>query len=207
MTDKVHVVFGDLSPEFVEAAYANGRVAWDIETTGLDWKSESIATCQLHIPGFGTEIVNISSNPPANLCRILGDAGITKVFHHAVFDLRFMCSKWNVIPSNIQCTKVMAKILHPEKPSTFYSLKALLSSELGVDIFKDLQTSDWMTKNLSAAQIKYAADDVTYLFPLIEQMTIQANAMNLESIVSASFTYLPIRVQTDLAGSGDIYSY
>jgi hypothetical protein len=38
----------DLSKTFLKAALKSGTVAWDIETSGLDWRSERIA-----LPGFG----------------------------------------------------------------------------------------------------------------------------------------------------------
>src|SRR5687768_4200625 len=94
-----HLLFeGDipssLHGEFLRAT----RIAWDIETSGLDWATESIGMCQLHVENYAVIIVRITSQPPAHLRSLLENAAVTKVFHHAMFDTRFMAHHWGAVP-------------------------------------------------------------------------------------------------------------
>jgi len=68
------------------------RIAWDIETTGLDWRREKIGTCQLFAEAVGAVVVSVGEDRPSALARLIEDNTVEKVFHHAPFDLRFMVS-------------------------------------------------------------------------------------------------------------------
>src|SRR5947209_14326749 len=58
----------DVPKAFVNAARKYGAVAWDIETSGLDWRSERIGLCQLLVKEQGLSIVKIKkNNKPSNL--------------------------------------------------------------------------------------------------------------------------------------------
>ena len=43
----VNWVRGDLPVEMVDAFTGAPRIAWDVETTGLDWRRDRVATCQI----------------------------------------------------------------------------------------------------------------------------------------------------------------
>lgn len=204
---RVSIVRGDLTAGFAARAVASGRVAWDVETTGLDWQNNRIATCQLHIPGYGTEILQVSPEFPFRLMDLIISPTLQKVFHHAAFDLRFMQKQWNCLPNNVACTKVLSKILDPDGASDNHSLKYLVQRHLNVHLDKTFQTSDWTLPVLGEKQIAYAAADVEYLLPLLDSLYASAVGSGLKSVVDASFAYLPSRVETDLRGCGDIFSY
>jgi len=91
-TQEVDLVEGDVSADFEGAARDAGVVAWDIETSGLDWRLDRIATCQLHVPNFGTQVIRVDGRRPDRLRELLVSEHVLKVFHHAPFDLRFMGS-------------------------------------------------------------------------------------------------------------------
>lgn len=204
---EVRIVSGDLTEAFAETATRAGRVAWDIETTGLDWESDRIATCQVHVAKIGTEVVQIHDGKPARILQLLTSSQLQKVFHHAAFDLRFMRWRWDCEPQNVACTKVLAKILGPNLPPHHYGLKYLVKRHLDVDLDKDLQTSDWTAPALTQEQAAYAAGDVENLIPLIDRLNELASAQGLEQVVASSFEYLPTRVATDLRRCGDIFTY
>lgn len=204
---RVMVHVGDL-PDWLVAQYVeSGRVAWDIETSGLDWARDRIGTCQVGADG-SVSIVQIEQGVvPRNLGRLLESPGVVKVFHHAAFDLRFMAHQWSVLPSNIQCTKVAAKILWPQAPQESHRLQALVQQELRRHLSKAEQRSNWLAGSLSDEQLKYAADDVVYLVPLIDQLLRRAKASGVLPLIEGSFAYLPTRVQLDILGSGDVFTY
>lgn len=203
----VRIVREDLTEEFADSAMRAERVACDIETTGLDWASDRIATCQIHVAGIGTEVVQLQDGKPERILTLITSSSLQKVFHHAAFDLRFMRWQWGFKAQNVACTKVLAKILGPDKPSDHYSLKYLMELHLGVRLDKSLQTSDWTTPFLSEEQSAYAVGDVSNLLPLIDCLTERALDLGLSSVMDASFDYLTTRVETDLRRCGDIFSY
>ncbi len=127
---------GDLPPGLFAAYSRERRVAWDIETTGLDWQRDALGTCQLHAPDVGATVISVSDAKPARLTRLLGDPAVQKVFHHAPFDLRFMIRAWGIVPASIRCTKVASKLLQPHAPGDEHTLKRLTWRHLGVHLDK-----------------------------------------------------------------------
>lgn len=203
----IETVLGDVTAEFERAVLEHGIVAWDIETGGLDWQHDQIGTCQLHTPATGTAIVKIGNQVPNRLAYLLESTHVTKIFHHAAFDLRFMSYQWNVSAKNIACTKILSKILRPGVDNAEHSLKQVLSHYLNVEIDKTQQRSDWLQQNLNDAQIDYAAQDVQFLIPLLRVLGDTARANGLADIVDRTFDYIPVRVATDIRGCGDVFHY
>lgn len=200
------MVRDDLTIEQTHYFAAEGRLAWDIETSGLDWSKESIGTCQL-AGRSRSVIVQLDGRRPDRLSSLLEDSDVTKIFHHAMFDLRFMSHAWGVAPANIVCTKVASKILQPGVTADAHSLKALLEAKLDVRLSKEQQTSDWLRDRLSAEQIEYAVRDVAYLAPLLSVLLRELEAAGKLHLALASFAYIPTRVWLDLSGTGDVFTY
>jgi ribonuclease D len=182
-------------------------ISWDIETSGLDWRAAQIATCQLHAPDVGTFIVYMLDPCPRRLCGLLEDVDLPKVFHHAPFDLRFMMHHWRVRPSNIWCTKVASRLLRPQEGSSEHSLKGLLARFLGVEIDKSERLSNWLSSNLTAAQLAYAAEDVTHLIPLLRQLQAELHDAGLLHLFNSCCQFLPARAEIDLRQVSDVFAY
>lgn len=195
----------DLSFEVYQDLRQAGRLAWDIETSGLDWSSELIGICQVYAIGGDVHIVRIGSQPPQLLKSLLEDRFVTKIFHHGVFDLRFMVHAWSANPRSILDTKIAAKILHPHRDDN--GLKSLLNRYLNVDIDKSLRASDWLSDPLSIEQEDYAANDVLYLHQLILILIEELEKKELLDVAEACFEYLPTRVHLDVRGNKDVFLY
>ena len=202
----VNTTQGDLTPRQHEYFRCVSQLAWDIETSGLDWRTDSIGTCQL-TDGSRTVIVQMNGHHPDLLADLLQHPAIQKVFHHAMFDLRFMSHQWGVTPANIACTKIASKILDPNAPTEAHSLKALLRGRLGVRISKAQQQSDWLNAQLSDDQLKYAATDVAHLSRLLAVLLDELRQLGRLHLALESFAYVPARVQLDISGSGDVFTY
>lgn len=206
-TREVDLVDGDVSAAF-ECAVRHARiVAWDIETSGLECKIDRIATCQLHVPAVGTQVVRMNGGEPERLRALLASEHVVKVFHHAAFDLGFMRHHWKAAARNVACTKVLSKIIRPDAASREHSLKPTLERYLGVVLDKSQQRSDWFSPSLTQAQMIYAVRDVEYLIPLLEKLMQEARASGVADIAERAFAYLPTRVETDIRGCGDVYAY
>jgi ribonuclease D len=123
-----------------------------------------------------------------------------------MFDLRFMAYRWKVIPANVVCTRISAKLLDPTNAYR-HSLQSVLKQYLNVTIDKDEQRSDWSAGNLSEAQIAYAANDSAYLIDLFRELETRMSAQNLLQLAQSCFAFIPTRIQLDIRGYGDLFHY
>lgn len=204
---RVSLVDGDVSADFEWAVRDSRVVAWDIETSGLDWRLDRIATCQLHVPAVGTQVVRMNGDTPERLRELLMSERVTKIFHHAPFDLRFMRHHWKASPHSVACTKILSKIVRPEAASKEHSLKPTLERFLGVRLDKTQQVSDWFAPELSQEQLEYAVRDVEFLIPLLDRLMDEARVNGVADIAERTFDYIPMRIETDLRGCGDVFAY
>lgn len=181
-------------------------LAWDIETSGLDWRAEEIRTVQLATPQNEVTVVRVGSRLPCYLRQLLEAPHILKVMHHAMFDLRFMAHAWSAAPRSIACTKIAAKLLHPDDPER-HSLAALSAEHCGVQLDKSLSTSDWAAVALSTEQLTYAATDVLVLPRLFTALDRALEAQGLTLLRDQCYAHLPTRVELEVKGYGDVYTY
>ena len=183
------------------------EVACDIETSGLQWISSKIALCQFYISGRTPILVKIGSGRPRNICSVIESRAVVKVFHHATFDLSFMSHEWNVVASNVWCTKIAAKILNPGADGRVYSLQSLAQNELGIAIDKSQRLSNWGASRYDSAQIAYAAGDVEHLLELKRQLSSKLESEAKLEFALRVFGHIPTRVLLEIGGYGDVYAY
>lgn len=205
MVKQSEIVEGDIPETAHKTARERGVACLDLETSGLDWRRDRIATCQVFIPGGDCLLVRLGSAPADNLEGLLRDPEILKIFHYAMFDLRFMAAQWGVRARHVACTKVSSKILEPSEEK--HSLKDLLSRHLGVRIDKGQRLSDWFAAELTQEQVEYALNDVRYLWDLFNVLRENLEGVNRFGLAESSFSYLPSRVELDLLGAPDVFQY
>lgn len=196
---------GDLTEEFFRQLRPSSVVAIDIETSGLDFSAESIGSVQVFDGASTICVVRPPFNNPELLKHLLGSAKYQKVFHHAMFDLRFLRYHFGVNARSVACTKVAAKILFPE--FNCHSLKNLVAWRFGFHIDKSEQTSDWMSDSLTQGQLDYAIRDVIFLPSLLADMLHYARRRSEMKLIRSSFTYIPVRVELDVLRIGDVFVY
>jgi|TARA_B110000027_G_scaffold133360_1_gene161637 ribonuclease D len=194
-----HVYKGDL-PDDLDLGQI---VAIDCETMGLNPKRDRLCVVQLSSGDGNAHLVQLvkgqTSGP--NLCRILEDPNVLKLFHFGRFDIAAMFEAFGALTAPVYCTKIASRLIRTYTDR--HGLKNLLQELLLVDISKQQQSSDWGAKNLSKAQVEYAASDVLYLHQLrnaLNKMLIREGRME---IAQSCFDFLPTRAQLDLAGWPD----
>ena len=196
----------DVADEYTRCVCRAGIVAWDTETSGLDWRKDRIGICQLYAPNEPVAIIKVGDIPPKKLRSLLSDASVRKVFHHAMFDLRFVSYHWKVLPQNIACTKIASKLLDVKNENK-HSLQSVLKQHLGVVIDKNERLSNWLSSKLTEEQISYAARDVMYLLSLLDVLERELRSRGLLEFAHKCFAHIPARVRLDILGYGDIYTY
>ena len=89
-----------------------------------------------------------------------------------------------------------------------HGLKDLVKEIIGIDMSKQMQSSDWGAEKLTEKQIKYAAADCVFLHQLkreLNKMLIRENRMEL---LKKCLKFLNTRVDLDLADYKiDIFSH
>ena len=95
------------------------------------------------------------------LLRIFEDARLVKIFHSSWNDLMVLSEVYGCQVKNVIDTSILYRMLGHSENSI--SLKNLIKHYVDIDLEKDEQASNWITRPLSDAQVLYAAKDVIYL--------------------------------------------
>jgi len=96
----------------------------------------------------------------APLGKLLANRAVMKVFHAARQDIEIFVLKFGDVPKPLFDTQIAAMVAGFGDQVGY---DAIVSSLTGGSIDKAHRFSDWSARPLSAAQISYAAADVTYL--------------------------------------------
>ena len=157
------------------------KIAIDCEFMGLNVERDRLCLVQISNGNNDAHIVQLDKenyNAP-NLKKILTDNNINKTFHYARSDLQFIKKYLEIDVKNIHCTKIMSKLARTF--SDKHGLKDLIKEFIGVDVSKQLQTSDFGGE-LTDKQLRYCANDVIYLhkiFEGLEKILIRENRFEL----------------------------
>ncbi len=67
--------------------------------------------------------------------------------------------------------------------------------------------SNWFSDILTEEQIKYGANDVLYLHLLLEKLEKELQNKGLLELEKKCFEHIPARVQLDIRGYDDVFTY
>lgn len=184
-------------------------VAVDTEAMGLNPRRDRLCLVQLSAGDGDCHLVRFSGDDyrAPNLVRLLGDPAVEKLFHFARFDLAILRHYLGVVCSPVYCTKIASKFARTYTDR--HGLKDLCHEILGIDLSKQMQSSDWGAAELSEAQLTYAANDVLHLHRLRQRLDGMLRREGRYDLATACFDFLPHRVELDLAGwaEQDIFAY
>ncbi len=103
------------------------------------------------------------------LFAVLRDPAVAKVFHSCKSDILLLDEVFAVNCRNIVDTSLQFTLLAAEDNNI--SLGRLIQAELGFEVDKGEQKSNWLKRPLTDAQQEYAANDVLYLFELTDRLS------------------------------------
>ncbi|MCH2250412.1 MAG: ribonuclease D [Cognatishimia sp.] len=200
-----HLYQGDL-PDGLDLG---NIVAIDCETMGLNPHRDRLCVVQLSGGDGNAHLVQIAKGQTEapNLCKLLEDPDVLKLFHFGRFDIAAMLNAFGATTAPVYCTKIASKLVRTYTDR--HGLKNLLQELLGVDISKLQQMSDWGASELTGAQLDYAASDVLYLHQLREKLNERLDREGRTELAQACFDFLPTRAKLDLAGwpEQDIFAH
>ena len=183
------------------------KIAIDCEFTGLNIERDRLCLIQISSGKNDAHIVQLDKDNyhAPNLKKILNDEKINKLFHFARADLLFIKKYLEVDIKNLDCTKIMSKIARSY--SDKHGLKDLIKEFLGIDISKQLQTSDFGGE-LSEKQLKYCAQDVIYLHKIYEALKKILEREKRFELYHNTIKFINTRVELDFASfKDDIWSH
>ncbi len=112
------------------------------------------------------------------LVRVLENPAITKVMHACLEDLELFWHRLRVRPVNVFDTQLAYAYQAPRFSIGFVGL---VEAVLGIRLNQSETRSDWLRRPLSPAQLHYAAEDVWYLLPLFDALSMRLAQLDRES--------------------------
>ena len=175
------------------------KIAIDCEFMGLNVERDRLCLVQI---SNGDEIchlvkIDLSTEKPLNLIKILKNNKIQKIFHYARFDVAVFKYNFKINIRNIYCTKIASKLVRTYTDKHGY--KDLCSELLGKSISKTEQSSDWGGE-LTKEQQKYAATDVLYLHKLKDKLDMMLLREKRSKLAKACFDFIQYRTDLDING-------
>ncbi len=183
------------------------KIAIDCEFTGLNVERDRLCLLQISSGKNDAHIIQLDKDnyDAPNLKNILIDKSINKLFHFARADLLFIKKYLGVDTKNVDCTKIMSKIARSYTDK--HGLKDLVKEFIGIDISKQLQSSDFGGE-LTEKQLKYCAQDVIYLHKINDALTKILNRENRIDLYNKTIKFINTRVDLDFASfKEDIWSH
>ena len=179
-------------------------VAIDCETMGLNPHRDRLCVIQMSGGDGNAHIVQVAKGQTEapNLCRMLENPKVLKLFHYGRFDIAAMFNAFGALAAPVYCTKIASRLVRTYTDR--HGLKNLTQELIGVDISKQQQMSDWGAAELTPAQLDYAASDVLYLHRLREKLDERLAREDRTEVAQACFDFLPTRAKLDLAGWPEI---
>jgi len=200
-----HLYIGDL-PDGLDLGPI---VAIDCETMGLNPHRDRLCLIQMSGGDGDCHLVQVAvgQTKAPNLCKMLADPDVLKLFHFGRFDIAAMANAFGTVTAPVYCTKIASKLVRTYTDR--HGLKNLLQELLNVDISKFQQQSDWGASELTEGQLNYAASDVLYLHQLRDELNKRLTREGRMEMAQACYDFLPMRAKLDLAGwpEQDIFSH
>ncbi|MBD5389194.1 ribonuclease D [bacterium] len=196
----------DLTDQMADELMQTPDLAVDTELTGLDVRGDKLCLVQMRARGDdNVYLVRIYDNRDyPNLCRVLGNRAVTKIFHYARMDMAMIYRRLGVWAVPTFCTKIGVLLACTGVPHT---LHGALQAIFGIDATGDGAASSWAGE-LSPRQLKYAAGDVEHLHLLHDYLRDALMDKNKWDAAQKCFDFLPTRCALDLDwGTRDIFAH
>lgn len=197
----------------IVAEYTQAQTLW-IDTEVAEYKTRNPKLSLIQVLDdptdmsgdrvFLLDVLNQSDLVDEFIEQIMINPAITKVFHNASYDVKFLGNKR---AKNITCTLELAKTIpYYLLPLPNYQLKTLATALCRFNyIDKQEQSSDWGKRPLTEGQIEYAYLDCIYLaqvhLQLLELQVASNPDPETEDLIAIGARYSALEEQTKLINS------
>lgn len=189
----------DLSDDLLSEYLQVEAIAVDTETMGLLPQRDRLCLVQICDPQNRVAVVRVAQGQTTapNLKRLLESPTVVKVFHFARFDITTLRYHLDIQVNPLFCTKVASKLARTY--TSKHGLKDLVQELERVELDKSSQSSDWgNAAQLSAEQLRYAANDVRYLLSVQQKLIDMLKREGRWELAQQCFQFLPTLVSLDL---------
>ena len=155
------------------------RLYVDTETTGLNPVSSRLLMLTVY-DGDTVYIIDGSASLEP-LKPVFEDEGVEKVFHNAVFDVKFLYH-YGITTKGARCTYVAESLLFAGIHGLSMSLEATVQRRLGKALDKKVREDFIHGKEIGVEHYDYAANDVITLAPVYRQQLEELKRANLEHV-------------------------
>ncbi len=151
-------------------------VALDFETTGLEPAVSKVRLSCIYHPDCGAVLLDhFYCGSFENLCEYM--LSPMWAVYNAKFEVRWFD---HYLPNQVDLIDVdfLAK---SKRGGGYSSLAVMAKRDLGIELDKSEQLSDWSQSKLSATQLQYAAYDAIVTYKLYEYWTLKTNEKQREA--------------------------
>ena len=183
------------------------KIAIDCEFMGLNVSRDKLCLVQISSGNQDAHIIQLDRDnyKAPNLVKLLNNNKINKIFHFARADLSFIKKYLKIEMDNINDTKIASKLARSY--SDKHGLKDLIKEFVGIDVSKQLQSSDF-GGNLTEKQLLYCAHDVIHLHKIYKQLENILIREKRFDLYKDTVRFIKTRVNLDLASfKDDIWSH
>ena len=183
------------------------KIAIDCEFMGLNVSRDKLCLVQISSGNQDAHIIQLDRDnyKAPNLVKLLNNNKINKIFHFARADLSFIKKYLKIEMDNINDTKIASKLARSY--SDKHGLKDLIKEFVGIDVSKQLQSSDF-GGNLTEKQLLYCAHDVVHLHKIYKQLENILIREKRFDLYKDTVRFIKTRVNLDLASfKDDIWSH
>lgn len=195
------------------------EVAVDIETKGVDkydalrWWAGEIRLVQLGFRDGFTFVVDLDklSNKEGFfecLRKLFENEKIIKLGHNLKFDISFLLHHaklrgiYRIRDTMVTSMMTHLGVLKNGKQPISHNLLSCVQRQLGQDIDKTEQKSDFGNANLSLSQIEYAAKDTQILFPLWDSLAQRVIDLGMQNVVAVENEVVAVFARIQVNGVG-----
>ena len=200
------LVQGDIPEQAAREFAEAGEVGLDCEMMGLNPARDRLCTVQIASEKSTHYVIQVRESEGApRLGELLGDESVVKIFHFARIDIRYIKERLGIDTRNIFCTKIASRLARTYTDR--HGLKELVREFIGDQIDKTNQSSDWGRDELTPDQLRYAADDVVYLFKLKKILSDMLEREGRMHLAQNAFQFLPTIIELDRLGYEHIFDH
>ena len=187
----------------VELQKAN-KIAFDIETTGLDFFTDKILLVQMKFNDFIyiLDYRKIQKKYLYYIFSLIRDSKKTLVGHNIKFDLKFIGVNFSIFDFITKDTMLAEILINQGIGKQFYSLAELSSKYLNILMDKTDQVSfiNYTEETFSSGQLIYSATDVNYLFEIVEKQEEILAEQNQLKVLDLENELTPVVVSMEING-------
>ena len=200
------LIKGDLPLALKDELSSYKELAIDCEMMGLNPIRDRLCVVQIAAEEGPSLVMQIDEKiENTHLKEIMANEAIRKIFHFARMDVAFLHTRLHAKVCNIDCTKLASHIARTYTDR--HGLKDLVREFIGGNLDKSFQSSDWGAEKLKTEQLRYAINDVIYLFEIRRCLENILKRENRYELYEKSVAFLPILCELDSLGYQDIFEH